>query len=481
MQYPVVVLLVIISFWAATAFREKVFRIIALGWAANLAYLVTGDPTRTFVNFLHLSVSHLDAPAQFFDFAANALFWFAAHKSGKSSNRLYLSNWKTGWFLCLPVASYVLSTIAIHLFPPLKFGYPGFLAFTIPTVLADGIAITALGFYFRDLAVRTDNFVPNKGNLLFTATIFYAAIQLLQFAVYKSDHKGILTFAFALGLTAKGFIFLGIVRLLVASAEALSGALAEKNRAEEFVTAIDLLAHEMGTPIGEIKVCVDSLSKPRNAVDATLLKSIESAASRAAAILQSSKFAVTPSAPKRAFKREGETWLSAELHKRQRSISVNTLIEIAQSSVKSTRKEIQVFYSHHYSGSCCIECVPSEIVQIFINVFRNCYDAIEKIHAQGKIDIYTLNEKDPRDQSSKGKVKVIIRDNGEGISPDRKVNLFEARYSTRPGRGRGFGLLVSKDLVEKNRGTIEINSPPSAANLCGTEVVISFPRVECTH
>jgi signal transduction histidine kinase len=481
MQYSVVVLLVIISFWAAKAFKENAFRIIALAWLSNLFYLFTSDSSTWLGEYFSLRPSHLGAPAEVFDLSATTLFWFAAHKWGKKRYRLYFSEWPHSLFLTVPVGLYLLSILSVHVMPQSR--YSAFLAASLPMVLADTLAIATLAIFFRELALRTDNVVPNKGGLLFTGTLLYATIQTLQLLAYGEFAIAALTLGFFLGLAAKILIFLGIIRLLVASAESLTKVLAEQEQAKELTTAIDLLAHELGTPIGEIKVCVDGLGKGRNQ-DATFLKSIESAASRAAAILQASKFAVNPSDPHRAFHRRGETWLSEDLHKSQ-AISVNTVIELAQSAVKSTRPRTNVIYSHHYAGSCCVQCVPSDIVQVLINILRNSYDAIDKAGIQGKIDIRSFNEKTGLgndEHSGRGTVRVIVRDNGEGIGEDKQPRIFEQGYSTRGGRGRGFGLVVSKGLVEKNFGCIVVNSPPKySSHSTGTEVVLLFPRVDCTH
>src|SRR5947209_20483987 len=94
MQYTIVVLLVIISLQAARAFKESAFRIIALVWLPNLAYLAASDFNRNLWTLLGIPPAHWGAPAQFFDFLTNTLFWYAAHRWGQIKNKLYLSNWR---------------------------------------------------------------------------------------------------------------------------------------------------------------------------------------------------------------------------------------------------------------------------------------------------------------------------------------------------------------------------------------------------
>src|SRR5258705_13098371 len=68
MQYSVVLLLIIITYQAARAFRADAFRTIAVGWVANFAYLATIFPANGLSVILRIPPSHAGALARFFDF-----------------------------------------------------------------------------------------------------------------------------------------------------------------------------------------------------------------------------------------------------------------------------------------------------------------------------------------------------------------------------------------------------------------------------
>lgn len=56
-------------------------------------------------------------------------------------------------------------------------------------------------------------------------------------------------------------------------------------------------------------------------------------------------------------------------------------------------------------------------------------------------------------------VRLEVADTGEGISPENMKNLFQPLFTTK-ARGIGLGLVVCRNLVEANGGTIEAESEP---------------------
>lgn len=78
--------------------------------------------------------------------------------------------------------------------------------------------------------------------------------------------------------------------------------------------------------------------------------------------------------------------------------------------------------------------------------------------------------------SDKNKVKMIIRNTGEGIAQEHLERIFERFYRvdkarTREMGGTGLGLSIAKEILDRNNGTIDIKSKLNE----GTEVVIRIP------
>ncbi len=95
-----------------------------------------------------------------------------------------------------------------------------------------------------------------------------------------------------------------------------------------------------------------------------------------------------------------------------------------------------------------IECQPSELNQVFMNILVNAAHAIE---GRGVITIRTGQEKD--------QVWVEISDNGKGIAEEHLKRIFDPFFTTKPiGKGTGLGLSLSYGIVQKHHGRIDVSS-----------------------
>jgi len=102
-----------------------------------------------------------------------------------------------------------------------------------------------------------------------------------------------------------------------------------------------------------------------------------------------------------------------------------------------------------YAGIPEIECLPSQINQVFMNLLVNAGQAIEE---QGHITLRTGQDED--------NVWVEVADDGQGIQPEHLERIFEPFFTTKPvGKGTGLGLSLSYGIVRKHGGHIEVESP----------------------
>jgi signal transduction histidine kinase len=101
--------------------------------------------------------------------------------------------------------------------------------------------------------------------------------------------------------------------------------------------------------------------------------------------------------------------------------------------------------------------------QVIFNVFKNAIEAVAD-REKGAIDISTCLD---------GKyVKVLINDNGCGISRENLKKVFDPFFTTKPvDRGTGIGLFVSYSIMRNLRGDIIIESTIGK----GTEVTLLLP------
>jgi signal transduction histidine kinase/ligand-binding sensor domain-containing protein len=109
-----------------------------------------------------------------------------------------------------------------------------------------------------------------------------------------------------------------------------------------------------------------------------------------------------------------------------------------------------------------IMCYPGPLNQVFMNIIHNATQAIRE---QGEVRITTLLQ--PGNQRN---VVVRIKDTGTGMPEDVKKRIFEAFYTTKEA-GMGIGLSITKDIIAKHQGTIDVTSELGV----GTEFVITLP------
>ncbi len=101
-----------------------------------------------------------------------------------------------------------------------------------------------------------------------------------------------------------------------------------------------------------------------------------------------------------------------------------------------------------YAGLPEVECMPSQINQVFLNLLMNSVQAID---GKGVITVRTGVQGN--------EVWVEIADTGRGIAPENLEHIFEPFFTTKPvGQGTGLGLSVSYGIVQKHGGRIEVKS-----------------------
>lgn len=91
--------------------------------------------------------------------------------------------------------------------------------------------------------------------------------------------------------------------------------------------------------------------------------------------------------------------------------------------------------------------IEDEIRQIIANLLTNAFDAAE---SGGEVCVRIWQEN--------GLARVEVRDDGPGIPAAVMARLFEAFFTSGKSTGTGLGLWVSRDLAEKNGGSIGVQT-----------------------
>ncbi len=131
-----------------------------------------------------------------------------------------------------------------------------------------------------------------------------------------------------------------------------------------------------------------------------------------------------------------------------------------------------------YGSLPLVDCYPGQLNQVFLNIIANAIDALDDLSQECsweeiKRNRYTITIQTEASADNDW-VTIRIKDNGFGMSPEIREQVFDYLFTTKPvGKGTGLGLAISRQIVEeKHRGTLTCIS---ALNQ-GTEFIIELPR-----
>ena len=142
---------------------------------------------------------------------------------------------------------------------------------------------------------------------------------------------------------------------------------------------------------------------------------------------------------------------------------LNTAIPKVALTARQKEQHLNVLYDEE--AVIPVNVDRDRIEQVVLNVLSN---AIKYTNEGGRIDIDVLE--------SGNYVKVIVSDNGIGISEADIPRVFERFYRVDKARSRamggtGLGLPISKQIVEEHHGTLTIESQEGK----GTNVTMTLP------
>lgn len=99
-----------------------------------------------------------------------------------------------------------------------------------------------------------------------------------------------------------------------------------------------------------------------------------------------------------------------------------------------------------------IECSPSQIGQVFLNIIINATQAVQAREKDGRITI-KVGRQDP-DQ-----IRIDISDNGVGIPDNVRTKIFDPFFTTKSiGEGTGLGLSICYGIIRNHAGSIAVES-----------------------
>ena len=102
----------------------------------------------------------------------------------------------------------------------------------------------------------------------------------------------------------------------------------------------------------------------------------------------------------------------------------------------------------NYNPLPAIDCNPSQLNQVFLNLINN---AAQSIAEEGTVTV--------RSRVENQRIRIDITDTGSGIPADVLPHIFDNFYTTKPaGEGTGLGLPIAKTIVTEHGGEIKVES-----------------------
>lgn len=205
------------------------------------------------------------------------------------------------------------------------------------------------------------------------------------------------------------------------------------------------VAHEVKNPLASIKGAVeiisddDTLPAEKNEFREILFGEIKRMDSTISEFL--------------AFARPRETIL--------KRLDLSETIKTSIKQIETGAARSKVFIDGQIEDGIIVNGDQEKLHQMILNLLLN---SLQASSPESSIEVTLSNE------GSNG-VRLVIKDQGEGINESDMDKIFEPFYTTR-ATGTGLGLAIVKAIIDDHEGTIAISSRSDR----GTEIQISIPE-----
>ena len=151
---------------------------------------------------------------------------------------------------------------------------------------------------------------------------------------------------------------------------------------------------------------------------------------------------------------------------RRKNIRVKDIVEKVERIYRRLLKKETISLSINSVGSPLMaKTTDAILLQLLLNLFDNSVYWLQQVKTDNKkIEILLDGQKG----------KMIFADNGPGVNKDDVPYIFEPFYSGKGEEGRGLGLYIARQLLERNEYSIDLASTKSERILPGANFVVDF-------
>ncbi|OKH40021.1 PAS domain-containing sensor histidine kinase [[Phormidium ambiguum] IAM M-71] len=156
---------------------------------------------------------------------------------------------------------------------------------------------------------------------------------------------------------------------------------------------------------------------------------------------------------------------------------IESTLVILQNRLKAKPERPEIQLIKEYGNLPLVDCYPSQLNQVFMNILSNAIDALEESYL--KCDLLTrrscenLNIRIVTERINSDRISIRISDNGMGIPEKVRQQIFNPFFTTKPiGKGTGLGLSISYQIItETHHGQLICHSELGQ----GTEFIVEIP------
>lgn len=150
---------------------------------------------------------------------------------------------------------------------------------------------------------------------------------------------------------------------------------------------------------------------------------------------------------------------------RTKNINVKEIINKVTGLYKRVFNDNKIFVDFDVTERpLIVKTTDAVLLQVFINLFDNSLYWLKTVDRERRIKISIDGNKQ----------RLIFSDNGPGIKDDDINYVFEAFYSGKGEEGRGLGLYIAKQLLDRYDYSIDLAEFSKDKVLCGVNFVLEF-------
>jgi two-component system, sensor histidine kinase PhcS len=232
----------------------------------------------------------------------------------------------------------------------------------------------------------------------------------------------------------------------------VKGQLIQREKMAAIGTLSAGLLHELNNPVNYSLMAVNmGLTLPAAKTDALLKESLEDAREGLTRVQN-----IVTDLKTFAYQKPGDDSLRPFLLEH----AVRSAVRLAGYELKGIELLLDLPQDTHVMGD------EPAIIGVLINLLSNAAHALQVVkRAQPRIEVRVAPKGD--------RLRVAVRDNGQGIDPTLIGRVFEPFFTTRDvGAGLGLGLSVSYGIVQRHGGTLSVDSVHGE----WTEFAFDLPR-----